>query len=225
MAINTKLELRQTHSLVMTPQLQQAIKLLQLSNMELASFVDGELERNPLLERDDADEPNGADESRTSALNGEADDASSSASGGGADGSGDSDDWVDFDSGSGASQTADLDADPQDMFPDSETFTPGALKDSGWSGLTQGPRMDVDEGTNLEAYVAEEKTLRDHLTDQLCLAFTDPAQRLIGQHLIDMTRRTRRAGRTARRALGTRRGDAARDAELRALWRVCARPA
>ena len=60
MAINTKLELRQTHNLVMTPQLQQAIKLLQLSNMELASFVEGELERNPLLERDDTDEPNAA---------------------------------------------------------------------------------------------------------------------------------------------------------------------
>ncbi len=38
MAITTKLELRQTHSLVMTPQLQQAIKLLQLSNIELASL-------------------------------------------------------------------------------------------------------------------------------------------------------------------------------------------
>ena len=45
MAINTKLELRQTHSLVMTPQLQQAIKLLQLSNMELTAFVEAELER------------------------------------------------------------------------------------------------------------------------------------------------------------------------------------
>ena len=56
MAITTKLELRQTHSLVMTPQLQQAIKLLQLSNMELASFVEAELERNPLLERADPDE-------------------------------------------------------------------------------------------------------------------------------------------------------------------------
>ncbi len=56
MAITTKLELRQTHSLVMTPQLQQAIKLLQLSNMELASFVETELERNPLLERAEPDE-------------------------------------------------------------------------------------------------------------------------------------------------------------------------
>ena len=50
MAITTKLELRQTHNLVMTPQLQQAIKLLQLSNVELATFVETELERNPLLE-------------------------------------------------------------------------------------------------------------------------------------------------------------------------------
>ena len=51
MAITAKLELRQAHSLVMTPQLQQAIKLLQLSNLELAAFVEAELERNPLLER------------------------------------------------------------------------------------------------------------------------------------------------------------------------------
>src|SRR3990170_5721116 len=56
MAITTKLELRQSHSLVMTPQLQQAIKLLQLSNIELAAFVETELERNPLLEREESDE-------------------------------------------------------------------------------------------------------------------------------------------------------------------------
>src|SRR5688572_25753974 len=57
MAITPKLELRQGQGLVMTPQLQQAIKLLQLSNLELAAFVDTELERNPLLEREDAEEP------------------------------------------------------------------------------------------------------------------------------------------------------------------------
>ena len=49
MAFTTKLELRQSHSLVMTPQLQQAIKLLQLSNIELASFVEAELERPPSI--------------------------------------------------------------------------------------------------------------------------------------------------------------------------------
>ena len=49
MAMTPRLELRQGQALVMTPQLQQAIKLLQLSNVELQEFVEGELERNPLL--------------------------------------------------------------------------------------------------------------------------------------------------------------------------------
>src|SRR5690242_3579678 len=51
MALTQKLELRQSQGLVMTPQLMQAIKLLQLSNLDLAAYVDAELERNPLLER------------------------------------------------------------------------------------------------------------------------------------------------------------------------------
>src|SRR5579883_3291913 len=53
MAVSQRLDLRQAQSLVMTPQLQQAIKLLQLSQAELAAFVDQELEGNPLLERDE----------------------------------------------------------------------------------------------------------------------------------------------------------------------------
>jgi RNA polymerase sigma-54 factor len=53
MALAQRLDLRQTQALVMTPQLQQAIKLLQLSNLELAQYVEGELEQNPLLERDE----------------------------------------------------------------------------------------------------------------------------------------------------------------------------
>ena len=53
MAISTRLVMRQGQSLVMTPQLLQAIKLLQLSNLELINFVEQELERNPLLERSD----------------------------------------------------------------------------------------------------------------------------------------------------------------------------
>ena len=51
--VGPRLELRQGQSLVMTPQLQQAIKLLQLSNVELAEYCEAELEENPLLERDD----------------------------------------------------------------------------------------------------------------------------------------------------------------------------
>src|SRR6476646_9228507 len=53
MALTQRLELKQGQTLVMTPQLQQAIKLLQLSNLELADYVETELEKNPLLERDE----------------------------------------------------------------------------------------------------------------------------------------------------------------------------
>src|SRR5271156_2043036 len=52
MALTQRLEFRQSQSLVMTPQLMQAIKLLQLSNLDLSAFVEEELERNPLLERE-----------------------------------------------------------------------------------------------------------------------------------------------------------------------------
>ncbi|MGD9740675.1 MAG: RNA polymerase sigma-54 factor, partial [Bauldia sp.] len=56
MALSLKAELRTSQSLVMTPQLMQAIKLLQLSSLDLAAYVDAELERNPLLERAEAED-------------------------------------------------------------------------------------------------------------------------------------------------------------------------
>jgi RNA polymerase sigma-54 factor len=199
MAITTKLELRQSHSLVMTPQLQQAIKLLQLSNMELAAFVDAELERNPLLEREEADEPNGA-------LNGEAPELGVSpfkdgerAAGDGGDGlpelaAGEApdsradadDDWLDLQADRGGKEP-DLDTEPQDAFPEADGFGPAGLKDQSWSGSGAGAGPEGDEAPNLEAYVAEQRTLKDHLSEQLALAFADPPRRLIGQHLIDMT--------------------------------------
>ncbi|MEA2742127.1 MAG: polymerase sigma-54 factor, partial [Acetobacteraceae bacterium] len=47
MAIAPRLDLRQSQTLVMTPQLRQAIKLLQFSNIEVNAFVEEEMERNP----------------------------------------------------------------------------------------------------------------------------------------------------------------------------------
>ena len=65
MALGPRLDIRQSQSLVMTPQLQQAIKLLALSNLEIDTFVAGELEKNPLLEAtapvDPAPAPGGID--------------------------------------------------------------------------------------------------------------------------------------------------------------------
>ncbi|MEM1022025.1 MAG: RNA polymerase sigma-54 factor, partial [Pseudomonadota bacterium] len=70
MALTPRLDLRQSQQLVMTPQLQQAIKLLQLNNLELTGFLAEELERNPLLEMGEeraepAAEANGADTDRS----------------------------------------------------------------------------------------------------------------------------------------------------------------
>src|SRR6476646_9392225 len=176
MAFTTKLELRQSHSLVMTPQLQQAIKLLQLSNVELTAFVEAELERNPLLEREDTDETGGA-------LQGDASDAAASpfadakqdtnsqagdgleASNGEAAAS--DDDWLNLQADNRGGQADDLDTEPPDAFPESDGFGAGGQKESGWALLGQGQRFDGDEATNLEAYVVEERTLTDHLSEQL----------------------------------------------------------
>ncbi|MGA7546491.1 MAG: RNA polymerase factor sigma-54 [Methyloceanibacter sp.] len=208
MAITTKLELRQSHSLVMTPQLQQAIKLLQLSNIELASFVQTELERNPLLEKAETDEgspvatdacPEPAaspfhdepssqgDRDVRASVPGETVAIAGAGEVSGREGAeGEEPAWLELGARDGG-RSEDLDAEPQDAFPDQDAFSPGVLKDSGWASLASGGRGTGEEAPNLEAYVAEARTLRDHLSDQLALAFADPAQRLIGQHLIDMT--------------------------------------
>ncbi len=65
--VGQRLEIRQGQGLVMTPQLQQAIKLLQLSNVELAEYCEQELERNPLLERDDNAPPAAEERERVEA--------------------------------------------------------------------------------------------------------------------------------------------------------------
>ena len=56
MQITQNLKLKQSQSLVMTPQLQQAIKLLQLNNLELSDLVNKELEENPFLENESNEE-------------------------------------------------------------------------------------------------------------------------------------------------------------------------
>ena len=62
MALTAKLQLRQTQSLVITPQLMQAIRLLQMSSLELDAFIAGEIDQNPLLERGETSAGAAADE-------------------------------------------------------------------------------------------------------------------------------------------------------------------
>ncbi|MEZ5922955.1 MAG: RNA polymerase factor sigma-54 [Hyphomicrobiaceae bacterium] len=176
MALTTKLELRQGQALVMTPQLQQAIKLLQLSNLELNAFVEAELERNPLLERDGA-------ESDAPEASGDAADATRVEDGLASleHGAGD-EDWDGTsrpDEGSGA----DLDYGADEGMPQPDDASSYAASSS-WSTVTG--RGGSDEDVRLEEFVASEVSLADHLRDQLSCATADPKSRMIGLALIDM---------------------------------------
>ncbi len=188
MALSTKLIMRQGQSLVMTPQLLQAIKLLQFSNLELAAFVQEELERNPLLERaEDAPDPHemlamasDGQAGAESQNNHEFNDASDS-------------DWtseafatdrgsLEASLGTELSNTFDDDR-PHTATDHHEMADASGLSATSWSGSSS-PSGD-GEVANLEAYVAAQLGLKDHLAVQLNLATTDAADRLIGHALID----------------------------------------
>lgn len=59
MALGPRLDIRQSQALVLTPQLTQAIRLLQLSNMELEAVIAEEMAKNPLLEASSAEDDGG----------------------------------------------------------------------------------------------------------------------------------------------------------------------
>lgn len=148
MAMGPRLELRQSQSLVMTPQLQQAIRLLALSNLEIESFVAEEIEKNPLLE--------GGEERETVVSESDGDfDVDAFAA---ADGSADAPDPVTADTlietGDGASD-APLDADFAE-----ETFHHDSFTDVSSSG---GSGEDVD----FDSFEGASATLTDHLMAQL----------------------------------------------------------
>jgi RNA polymerase sigma-54 factor len=186
MALSQRLEFRQSQALVMTPQLLQAIKLLQLSSLDLAAYVEGELERNPLLERASEDDgpPDGAEEAEPSAEAADSGDTVEAGEGGDA-----SSDWIgeDLETSRGAMEQS-LGTELGNVFPD-EGGAPRPAAEapppaySEWSGAGGGEGGD---DYNLEAFVSAEPTLADHLAAQLALAIADPARRMIGQYLIDM---------------------------------------
>jgi RNA polymerase sigma-54 factor len=195
MALSTRLMLKQGQSLVMTPQLLQAIKLLQFSSLELSAYVEQELERNPLLERvEEINERESPPE--TAAAESDWDREAAGASEG--DGF-DSREWeADTREGDWAQEglqtdaaalSADLGTEIGNTFDTDRPATaaevrhddPG-LSATSWSGA---PGGGDEEAPNLEAYVAAQISLSDHLEQQLAVAVTNPTDRLIGHALID----------------------------------------
>ncbi len=164
MAIAPRLDLRQSQTLVMTPQLRQAIKLLQFSNVEVAAFIEEELERNPLLERDEAGE-GGAPErpaldQREATPDSEARDTAEAMTS----------------EVMAAEASAPLDA------ADAEPYDPGGASDGNRGGSHS---FDGDE-RGIDEFAESAPNLREHLGEQLRLSFDDATDRLIGACLIAM---------------------------------------
>jgi RNA polymerase sigma-54 factor len=167
MALSAKLQLRQSQALIMTPQLMQSIRLLQFTHTELERFVDDEIERNPLLEREEP--ADGAVREEPEAGRGEEGDA----------------DW--FASGLDASSEtlADrLDTSLENIFPDD----PGVRERLGpdlsltWKSAAGGQ----GDGTfDFEDMAAAAVTLRDMVDEQIAFAFTERAKALIARELAD----------------------------------------
>ncbi|MGV3635883.1 MAG: RNA polymerase factor sigma-54 [Pseudorhodoplanes sp.] len=180
MALTTRLEFRQSQALVMTPQLMQAIKLLQLSNLDLMAYVEEELEKNPLLERASDDEGAGA-----------AAEPAIEPAGGAPDGDGPQE-WMGDDLATSRHEIEDnLGTRLDNVFPEDGGEPVGSARaedataaHSEWASVGTGGRDDGEY--NLEAFVSAERSLADYLAEQLSLSVTDPARRMIGQHLIDM---------------------------------------
>jgi RNA polymerase sigma-54 factor len=186
MALGPRLDIRQSQQLVMTPQLQQAIRLLALTNMELEAYVAGEIEKNPLLEVGMSEgESGGADGPEAEAPaeplappseNGVDQILTQGGEAGG--------DGLDIDlSGdvfhhNGASDDAGGDA------PQSSGGLDGTLSLNG-NGAVSGSGFDEDL-PGFESLLTKADSLQEHLLAQVGTAFDDPAQRLIASHLVDL---------------------------------------
>lgn len=168
MALTPRLDLRQTQSLVMTPQLQQAIKLLQLSNIELSAFVEQELERNPLLERDESGDAPPPETPAPDQLEASAPPEAPL-----------------VDALPGQTDETPLDVDYDNTWNNDSASDDGDGFSGDWG--SRGGRLDFDDGeSTLEQTLAREVSLREHLQGQLNMDLTDPADRMIGLHLMEM---------------------------------------
>ncbi|HEY5817126.1 MAG TPA: RNA polymerase factor sigma-54 [Mesorhizobium sp.] len=175
MALVAKLQLRQSQSLVMTPQLMQSIRLLQLTHVELEQFIEAEIERNPLIERaESADDDRGGDAVEQAAEHSD----------------GDGEVWFEDAAVPSAEAFAEgFDSSMENVFPDdpgSQERVGPTLTETWKSSAGAGPGTGGSgEGFDLEDIAAAKITLRDHISEQIVFAFLDPSDRLVAADLTD----------------------------------------
>ncbi|HBK92424.1 MAG TPA: RNA polymerase sigma-54 factor, partial [Parvularcula sp.] len=157
--------------LVMTPQLQQAIKLLQLSNLELAEFVEQQLEENPFLER--APETDEAPERQSSTAD-ERNETDAAA--------------VDLEGAGAETRAAEAIDAPNDDGEDRVGPAQEApdYKSNDWANAGSGGAQSFDEDRAFGETLSREISLWEHLSEQLQVATRDPQELFIGAYLIDL---------------------------------------
>ncbi len=206
MAMGPRLDIRQTQALVMTPQLQQAIRLLQLTNLELNQYVEQELERNPILERADQDgvgeaaaldDGNPNEDPQVDSLA----EAVAASDGIADDGTVGDMAAVELDGvelpGAGSLDGAEgpLDADYSETYNNDsvadrpngkDADAPGEGYEVGdWSGAGAGAGGGESSTVTLEQVLSTEVSLKEHLLEQMNVLLHEPVLRLVGQTLIE----------------------------------------
>jgi len=168
MSLAPRLDLRQSQSLVMTPQLQQAIRLLALSNLEVEAFIAEEIEKNPLLEASVPDDEGGPIAEREPVPAPIADAEPQTA-----------DRLIAGDAGGEAALDVDFAA---------ETFHHDSMSDGagmdGALGLNGVGGGGSEDGPDFDSIADRSLSLTDHLLAQAGTAF-DGADAFIAAHLID----------------------------------------
>ncbi len=169
MALGARLQLRQRQALIVTPQLQQAIKLLQLSNLDLQMFVEREVEQNPFLEHDGPGDEAGVAETFAHGLFKDETTKSSEA-------------IPDL----ATALKNDLTVEEAYGPAHSEDWDPGPA-DGNWGSASNNSRNDgFSEISDFADLIEKPRGLGDHLAEQLTLATQDPQMRFVGRYLIDL---------------------------------------
>ena len=208
MAISQKLALRQTTALIMTPQLQQAIKLLQLSNQELDVFIESEVAENPFLERESPEggleqDTENPQQARSNDDNG-FDEELGSPPGEGPAEAGEIGSVADAGQETGTSPETDMPTADAVAATDAPPGDPGQDLDSDFDNVwTNDDRGDLDDtpptqfadwggggrfdgsAFAIEDNLSREVSLRDHLSSQINMLFTDPRRRMMAGVFID----------------------------------------
>jgi RNA polymerase sigma-54 factor len=163
MSLAPRLDLRQSQSLVMTPQLQQAIKLLTLSNLEIEGVIAEEIEKNPLLESAPPSDDGPAIEREPEVKRDEP---------------APTDELVVAGEAAGESLDVDIAAERFDDGPGDRVSGDGL-------GLTGASSGAGEEAPDLDSFAASDVSLADHLLQQAGEVVTG-ADLFVAQHLIDL---------------------------------------